>query len=151
MILSKIIRSDLEISPSHWPTLEPELRAQSVDREVFRNGRTEVAHFWKLGAIIPDPPSSPNSRGAMLVRMGVAVPANAECQEAAGMTPLQMAAAQKAQDRTRAGIHPEDFDLYDAGMIIGYSPDGSNGGYLPGPNWEAYLKRQAELEDEEDE
>jgi hypothetical protein len=32
-----------------------------------------------------------------------------------------------------AGIHPDDFPLFDAGIITGYLPDGN---YKPGPNWD---------------
>jgi len=66
-----------------------------------------------------------------LVRMGMAEPADDECEKAANMTPLKMARAQHAQRRTAAGIVPEDYEIYDAGEISGYYPDGSN---KPGPH-----------------
>ena len=68
----------------------------------------------------------------MLVRMGVAVPADAECEQAHGCTPERLADAQRVYPRTEAGIQPEDFHLWDAGVIVGYNPDGS---YKPGANW----------------
>lgn len=66
-----------------------------------------------------------------LIGHGVAIPADDECRVRAGMTEKQMAEAQYAAKRLAAGIHPEDFDRYDAGEILGYNPDGS---YIPGPN-----------------
>ena len=66
-----------------------------------------------------------------LVRRGAAEPADEECAEAAGMTEYQMAVAQHAQRRTAAGIHPEDFEAFDAGLMVGYYPDGR---HVPGPN-----------------
>ena len=66
-----------------------------------------------------------------LVRLGCAVPADNECYFRANMTQRQMAVAQHAQRRTAAGIHPEDFEAYDRGEMVGYFPDGS---WVPGEN-----------------
>lgn len=66
-----------------------------------------------------------------LVRMGVAVSADAECEKKVNMTDLQLAQVQHAQRRVRAGIHPDDYAAFDAGEMIGYYPDGS---FIPGPN-----------------
>jgi len=74
-----------------------------------------------------------------LVAMGIAKPADEEClarcdQWAAKRgKPLEqcMAEAFHAHVRTRAGIHPEDFEKFDRGEITGYNPDGS---FKPGPN-----------------
>lgn len=63
--------------------------------------------------------------------MGVAVPADEECEKAANMTDQQMKVVQHAQNRVRKGIHPDDYADYDAGLMDGYYPDGSN---KPGPN-----------------
>ena len=53
--------------------------------------------------------------------------------------------AQHASIRLAAGIHPDDFPLYDAGVIVGYNPDGT---YMPGPNWHLMPD---DTEDDEDE
>ena len=66
-----------------------------------------------------------------LVRMGMAVPADEECGVAANMTEREMAVVQHAQGRVTAGIHPDDYEAYDAGLMTGYYPDGS---HRPGPN-----------------
>lgn len=79
-----------------------------------------------IGTVIEDP------QAYMLVRMGVAEPADAECEAAHGLTADQLAEARRVYPRTEAGIAPEDFELWDAGVIVGYNPDGS---YKPGPNW----------------
>lgn len=62
----------------------------------------------------------------------MAVPADDECAKAAGMTPEEMKVAQHHQDRVRLGIHPEDFEAFDSGIMAGYNPDGS---FKPGPNY----------------
>ncbi len=66
-----------------------------------------------------------------MVRAGVAMPSDDECAAAAGMTEEQIAAAQEAQAKVAAGIHPDDYAAYDAGIMVGYNPDGS---FKPGPN-----------------
>ena len=134
---AKIIRDDIEVSPSAELT-EAE-QALTVERIVWRNGRNQPATFWRQGAILTRPDSY------MLVRLGVAEPADEECQMAASMTSAQRAAAQHASRRLAAGIHPEDFHLYDAGIITGYNPDGT---YKPGPNF-AQLPNSTEDEDDE--
>jgi len=48
------------------------------------------------------------------------------------MTPEQMKVAQHAQKRVRHGIHPEDFEAFDAEIMEGYNPDGS---FKPGPKY----------------
>lgn len=67
-----------------------------------------------------------------LVQMGVAVPADDECRKKADRTPDQMEAAQVAYERLSRGIHPEDFEAYDAGLMIGYD---ENGDWIPGPKY----------------
>ena len=66
-----------------------------------------------------------------LVRVGAAVPEDDECSLLANMTQHQMDAAQRAQRRAAAGIHPDDFEAFDSGEMSGYYPDGS---FKPGPN-----------------
>ena len=94
------------------------------------------------GTVIDNP--HPPFPAFWLVRMGVAVPADEECEQAHGMTPEQMVEAQRVYPRTEAGIQPEDFHLWDAGVIAGYMPDGT---YKPGPNW---VDPSAEEEQESD-
>jgi len=66
-----------------------------------------------------------------LVQMGVAEPADAECHAAHGMTQQQIQAAQAAYEKVSRGIHPDDYDAFDRGEMVGY--DG-NGEPIPGPN-----------------
>jgi hypothetical protein len=134
---AKIIRDDIEVSPSAELT-EAE-QALTVERIVWRNGRNQPATFWRQGAILERPDSY------ILVRMGVAEPADEECRIAASMNAAQRAEAQHAARRLSAGIHPEDFHLYDAEVILGYNPDGT---YKPGPN---YDQLPTDDEDEDDE
>lgn len=134
---AKIIREDIEVSPS--AVLSNDEQSQTVTRETWRNGQMEPVQFWTLGAILSRPDSY------LLVQMGIAEPADDECRQWAGMTSAQMAQAQHAARRVTAGISPEDFPLYDAGIITGYNPDGS---YVPGPNWD---QMPQDDEDEDDE
>lgn len=83
------------------------------------------AYHWNIGAEVEHP------EAYKLVGMGIAVPADEECEKRANMTPAQLAAAQHAAKRVEAGIHPEDYELYDSGQILGYTADGE---YIPGPN-----------------
>lgn len=134
---TRIIRDDIEVSPS--AVLSEDEQIQTVERTVWRNGANQTATFWEFGAILERPDSY------MLVRMGVAEPADEECRIAASMNASQRAEAQHASRRLAAGIHPDDFGLFDAGIITGYNPDGT---YKPGPN---YDQLPQDTDDEEDE
>ena len=80
-----------------------------------------------------------NPHVASLVRQGIAVPADEECAKAAGMTAEQMKVARHHQDRARLGIHPDDFEAFDAGIMVGYNPDGT---FIPGPNWTDHVMEE---------
>jgi hypothetical protein len=124
---ARILRDDLEVSPS--VELSPEEQAQTVERQVLRNGAKQSATFWKQGAVLTRPDSF------MLVRMGIAEAVDDECKQRASMWADQFRAAQHAYARLNAGIHPDDFGLFDAGIILGYNPDGT---YKPGPNFDQF-------------
>lgn len=64
-----------------------------------------------------------------LVRLGVAVPEDDECAKAANMTERQMQLAQRGARRSR--IHPDDYEAFERGEMIGYYDDGTP---IPGPN-----------------
>jgi len=90
-----------------------------LDREhPDANGRPTIRKV-AAGTVIDHPDAF------RLVRQGVAMPADEECQRAANRTAQQMAAAQHAYERVKAGIHPDDYESYDAGIMAGYNPDGS--------------------------
>lgn len=133
---AQFVRDDIEISLPVPPGHED----QWEYREVRRNGKMVNVPFWKNGATIEHPDAH------ALVSMGCAVPADDECHQAANMTPLQIRAAIKAQDKVSKGIHPDDYAKFDNGEILGYNPDGS---YIPGPNFKAEAP-VAEVDDEED-
>jgi len=100
--------------------------------------------FVPAGTILEDPPGKKKPRGVwLLVCLGLAVPADEECEKAAGMTAEQMLAAQHSSRRARAGIMPEDWDKYDRGLIAGYNADGSP---IPGPN----ADNDYEIEDDDE-
>ncbi len=71
----------------------------------------------------------------MFVRKGSATPGDEECRTACGMTEEQLAKAQHLYKRNAAGIRPEDWELFDHGVITGYTQDGE---YIHGPAWDAY-------------
>jgi hypothetical protein len=131
----KIIRDDLEIAPGTTDTI---IAGQGEVRKVMRNGRMTDVLFWKRGAILGLPDAW------RLVRQGVALPEDEACEERCGMTPEQLTAAQMAYERVSRGIHPDDYALFDAGVIEGYQDDGS---YKPGP----YAAQHPQVfEDDED-
>lgn len=61
---------------------------------------------------------------ALLVRQGVAVPVDEECAARAGLSEEKLKAAQHAYERLSRGIHPDDFDIYKAGLMNGYDDRG---------------------------
>jgi hypothetical protein len=132
-VKAKIIRDDMEVSPDAPDEL-------CVTKSIKRNGRMQPVRFWQVDAVVSHP------QVYRLVQQGCAVPADEECALAAGMDENGMRAAQHAYNRLVAGIHPEDFDKFDAGMILGYMP---NGDYKPGPNY--HLLEQQDQDDEDDE
>lgn len=67
------------------------------------------------------------------VKLGVAEPADEECKKRANMTPDKIARQSLIYERTERGIHPKDFEAYEAGLMTGYNPDGS---WIPGPAYE---------------
>lgn len=132
----RVIRDDLEVAPNA-PAEKTE--GQIAIKSVMRNGRMTDVVFWKQDAIIDHPQSF------RLVQHGCALPADAECEARVNMSAEQLSAAQMAYERLRRGIHPDDFALYDAGIIEGYNDDGS---YKPGKN-AAQHPEVFENEDEE--
>ena len=133
---------------SEQEMLNPKYRKKDASAAKQRGERYTETLFVKApaGTVIKDP------KAYMLVRMGIAIPADDECRERAGMTEEKMKAAIHAQRRTAAGIHPDDFAAYDCGEMVGYNGDGS---YKPGPNAPKPSEEEAALnwligEDEED-
>lgn len=137
----QFIRDDLEVSPHSLADL-PEYAELVEKREVLRNGAMKLIPFWKRGAVLESP------QVYWLVRQGVAIPADDDCRMRARMSSDQMQLAQKAYDRLAAGIAPDDYELFDDGVITGYNPDGS---FKPGPNYEKWLSDQQAKEEEESE
>ena len=126
----RIIRDDIECAADAPHEV---IAAHAVLKTVYRNHQHVERPYWKVGAILEHP------QAFWLVRQGCALPADEECAARANRSPNQMAAAQRAYERLSKGIDPEDFALFDAGIIAGYDADGE---YLPGPNW--HLKEQDE-------
>lgn len=111
-----------------------------------RDGRMVDLPFFKSGSVHEFP------EAWVWVLHGFAIPEDEECREACGLTSEDLAAKQHAFRRLAAGIHPEDFDKYDSGMIAGYihKPDGTTE-YKPGPNWDKFHKPAAPDTEEDDE
>jgi hypothetical protein len=93
--------------------------------------KDEQCHFNRTGTLPTVPAGTVIDHPAawQLVRMGMAEPADDECCDRADMTPERMAAAQKAQEKVRLGIHPDDFQAFDAKLLKGYQEDGT---WIPG-------------------
>lgn len=130
---SEFVRDDQECTAR-----DPD-ESQTVVKQIKRNGKLVKRRFWKQGGIVDHP------KAYRLVQMGVAVPADEECKEAANMSPEQMKEAQHGAERLIRGIRPEDYKLFDRGVILGYNPDGS---YIPGPNGHELEELEEEDEDE---
>lgn len=109
-MLAKLIK-ELEASPS----------AGADVRLSVRDGQ----RYWPAGTVIDDP------RAYRLVQMGVAEPADAECAVAANMTTESMKRAQMHQELVAKGIHPDDYQRYIDGELLGYDEAGDD---IPGPN-----------------
>ena len=93
--------------------------------EKYRNHSFVQVPCWKVGAIF----DAPNA--FRYVQMGICESVDDECAKRANMTEKRMAAAIHAYERMSRGIHPDDFQRYDDGQIVGYNADGSD---IPGPN-----------------
>lgn len=102
------------------------------------------------GTVIDDPAAW------RLVRLGVAVPFDDECQAKANLTPEQLAGAQAAYEAV--GIHPEDRDAYRAGWMTGYRKTNdepkrdalgnTSNIWEQGPKWGEYAALLDEAENE---
>ncbi len=89
------------------------------------------------GSVLEDPDAY------QLVEHGVAEPADEECAAAVRLTPAELERQRVAYPKIAAGIHPDDFPAYDAGLMIGYNPDGS---FIPGPNADTTPDEEGESE-----
>jgi len=79
-----------------------------------------------------------------LVNRGVAEPADEQCRRKITRSPEQIRQAQLAYPKVAAGIHPDDYALYDRGVMVGYDADGE---FIPGPNYDQWAEQD---EDEDD-
>lgn len=95
--------------------------------------------------LVPEGTVIDHPHAYMIVRMGVAVPDDDECRDAAAMSPEAMERAQYAYERQVRGIAPKDFERYDNGEISHVLPDGS---YAPGPNYKSSIIISGEDDDE---
>ena len=134
----EVIRDDLEVSPAYADL--PELQDRIVRIEKMRNGAMTPIPFWRRGAVLEHP------EAYKLVRQGCAVPADEACAIRACRSPSEIRLAQKAYERVNRGIAPEDYEKFDAGIILGYTPDGD---YIPGPNFNLLKTETAGDEEEE--
>ncbi len=131
----KLVR-ELEVAPGAMP--QEFVSSHSIVRMRRRNKKTQPVVFWKVGTIFDLPDAY------RLVQHGCALPVDDECRAATGMTDEEIAEAQRAYERLSRGIHPDDFSLYDNGVITGYDEQGN---YVPGPNFHL-LEDAAESEPE---
>lgn len=88
--------------------------------------RANGQYVWPVGTIEDHP------RAYLLVRNGVAEPADDECMLRAAMSTTEMKTAQRHQEAVGNGILPEDYQRFFDGEILGYDADGND---IPGPNF----------------
>lgn len=98
-------------------------------------------HIYALPGCID---SSPDAYKC--VRAGFAIPVDDECRDAAGMTIEQWKEARFMHDRAQLRVHPEDYDAYAKGYMIGYD----KGKWIPGPNHAEWLATQQADEEGDD-
>jgi len=113
-----------------------EPRKQHHDDE--RLEQVDGQYYWPVGLIEEHP------NAFMLVKMGIAEPADDECRLAAAMSSVEMASAQRQQQMVSKGILPDDYQRYLDGEILGYD---ANGNDIPGPN---YIEPDDEEEDDDE-
>lgn len=129
---------------------------------LVRESESESGDRLPAGTVIDHPDAW------RLVEMGSADPADAECLAkcvSLGLSGERLAKAKAAYERSDRGIHPEDFEAYAAGWMIGYQKTddeprrdaigNTSNIWEPGPKFAEYQAlldaRQNELvEDEED-
>lgn len=121
-----VFTRDMDVNPK---TLSVADKAKVKFRASTVNGNPAMIPFFPAGTEYEHP------QAALFVRKGCAAPADDECREKCGMTPEQIEQAQHLYQRNAAGIRPEDYELFDNGVITGYTQEGV---YVPGPTWEAY-------------
>ncbi len=103
---------------------------------------------WPPNGIIPAGTVLESEQIFKFVQHGAADPADEECRIRAGMDDAEIKLAKYRQRRLAAGIHYDDIDAYDQGLMVGYDDDGK---WIPGPNAEtAQPEDEYEEEYEED-
>lgn len=122
---------DVDVELTNMP---PAMRRHVVYRDVKTQHGVKQIPFWPAGTEYETP------QAAFFVRQGMATPADFECQIACGVKPEEMPALQHAYQRQAKGILQQDWELFDAGYIVGYEQDGS---YMPGPKWAEYQTKLA--------
>ena len=116
---------DVDVETSTMPAAMVPF-TQKRDVKTF-SGETRKIPYWPAGTVYE------TTNAAFFVRQGMAEPADMECSEACGMTSEQMKVAQHACQRQAKGILPKDWELFDAGYIVGYDAAGN---YEPGAKWD---------------
>lgn len=129
--------TEKEINPKTAPAdlLKESFKKLKPNGEPYREKDGTERRFVPAGTVYETP------RAAFFVLNGDAEPADLECEAAVCKTPEELKDLQHRQRRLSAGIRPEDFPLFDAGVIVGYEADGET--YKPGPNWDEYQAKQA--------
>lgn len=124
-------------------TCAPEYRSQL--KPVFVKGKVKK-WVWPAGLEVE------GAKAVRLVKYGLARPLDKECADAAGLTDDQLRVAIEQQEMAQLGIHSkEDQELYLAGVILGYEPDGKGGlKYIPGPNMAAYKAALGQVQEADD-
>jgi hypothetical protein len=99
---------------------------------------------WKFpeGTIFEGP------QALFMCKTGQCEPMDDECMEALDIPDARRHAIQLNYKMSSLGINDKgDRELYRAGVIEGYDGDLK---YIPGKNWDAYMKAKAELKKTED-
>lgn len=124
----RYVRDDMEVSPVFVGTPQYVAMKEAGDivfKSIMRDGFEQPVEFFRQGAVVEHP------NAWLEVQQGTAIPADEACAMRCRMSKEDMEQAQYRYERLVRRIEPDDFDLYDAGVITGYD---ENGDYVLGEN-----------------
>jgi hypothetical protein len=108
-----------------------------------------ITYCGKIDWVFPAGSEFSGPQAIFLVRCGMAIPSDEECEKAVDLSPAKLKELQLVRKMIDLGINDKDDQkLYRAGVILGYQPGSL--AYVPGPNWAAYQQAQEQLKKEKE-
>ena len=128
-----IFISNVDVNPS---AMSEEHRSLVKFRQTKVAGVESWVPYFPAGTIYEHP------NAAAFCFAGSASPGDDETAKLVGLSDEELRILQQTYKRTAAGIIAADKDFFDAGVILGYKPDGS---YIEGPNWSKHAATLAQI------